>query len=90
MQSEEGEKNEEADDQIQVAKTKVLSLIKQKIEGFIFQKVVSLSLRNESIDPPEAFTPGSKCPNVWVLPSFALRLWFFIFVLYQLLSIGEV
>ena len=43
-------------DEKQVAKKTVLTLIKKKIEDFVFQKVVTLEFRNESIDPPEAFS----------------------------------
>ena len=52
--------------------------------------ILCVTVSNEMMDSPKIIEEGSRCPNSWVIPSFALKLFFIVYMIHQFYAIGQI
>ena len=52
--------------------------------------VIKLDVKGEPMDSPNIREKGSKCPNEWVFPSFAMKIFLLAYIITHLVQVGTI
>ena len=63
---------------------------KHKVYKFFNNPMIKLEMNGERIDSNKVFEDGACCPNLWVIPTYIMKLFLIYYVGINLYTIGNI